>query len=292
MLVQGTSETVRSSKTIPPVDVGSHQLLIVIRHGDRYDFAHPDKWAKTNTKRKHDPPLSSLGHRQARETGRFLDSYFTEIGIHADNVTLLSSPFLRTIQTADNILDEFVTTPGDVAERVKILPDNSVWELDGGGLWNYHSSLPSSMEERGWYYPRVDDSYQSLFTPTLPESREDFLHRCDRVMQELHNRFDFVEKSAIIVVTHAAGCVALARAAANLTLQEINPAPPCGMYILTRSCNTPIWSLDHHSIPSGANGFVGHVSDLGRHTFPWNHFGNKKENNGYTGPTRNDLESL
>jgi broad specificity phosphatase PhoE len=217
-----------------------------------------------------------------------LDSYFTEIGIHAENITLLASPFLRTIQTADNLLAEFVTTPGNVAETVNILPESSVWELDGG-MWDYHSSLPTSMEERTWYYPRIDESHQSLFIPTLPESREDFLLRCDQVIQDIHTRYGFVQKSAIIVVTHAAGCIALARSAAGLTLQDINPAPPCGMYILTRSSSdTHLWSLDHHAIPAGANGFVGHVTDLGQATHPWNHFGNKKENNGYTGPPRAD----
>jgi hypothetical protein len=46
-----------------------HQALYLIRHGDRWDYANPE-W-KASAKRPGDPPLSTLGHVQARETGTF-----------------------------------------------------------------------------------------------------------------------------------------------------------------------------------------------------------------------------
>jgi len=262
-------------------DLESKQSLFIIRHGDRWDYSHPE-WRKTAT-RPGDPSLSSLGFQQARETGRYLDALFSTAGIHANDVTLLSSPFLRTIQTSDCILSEFRLTKGDVAETVHICPEYSVSELDvhGEGL---HDSLPQSMQERKWYFPRVDDGYTSMFVPCLPESREQFLQRCNGVIDAINTRFPFCPKTAVVIVTHAAGCIALAKAATGLNLQEINTASPCSVYHLTRSCQVNCWDLDHFSKPDTGNGYTGHLSDLGTHTTPWNHFGNKQVNGGYTGP--------
>jgi hypothetical protein len=89
----------------------------------------------------------------------------------------------------------------------------------------------------------------------------------------------------VVVVTHAAGCVAMCRSATRLPLDRIEPAAPCGVYRMTRpssksgSDSTPkgsLWKMD-----PAVNGSVAHLSDLGRHTAPWNHFGS---GGGYTGP--------
>eukprot|EP00392_Amoebophrya_sp_AT5.2_P011936 g12026.t1 len=54
--------------------------VYLIRHGDRFDYGHPELWNPSDTQAREelinslghcviDPPLSALGHQQARETG-------------------------------------------------------------------------------------------------------------------------------------------------------------------------------------------------------------------------------
>ena len=227
--------------------------------------------------------MSTLGHRQAREVGRYLDSVFSEEGIHAKDITLLSSPFLRCVQTSNELLSEFNKTPGDVANTVLIKPEYSIFELDCHNA-GFHDSLPT-MAERKCYFPRLDENYQTNFIPALPESKDEFVDRCAKAIAEVNKQYTFRPNSAIVLVTHAAGCVAMAAAAAGLTLQDINAASPCGIYRLTRTIDSgDKWEIDFYGKKGGMNGFTGHLSDMGEHTIPWNHFGPKDVNNGYTGP--------
>lgn len=138
------------------------QQLFVIRHGDRWDYSDP-AWLDS-AKRRGDPPLSTLGHQQARETGQFLDKLLTGFITSHDKITWLSSPFLRTLQTSDVALNAFQGIADSA--KIKILPEYSIFEMDGhdGEL---HKDLPD-MEERKLYFPRLDESYESLFVPELP----------------------------------------------------------------------------------------------------------------------------
>jgi broad specificity phosphatase PhoE len=250
----------------------------------------------SQTKRPGDPPLSSLGHLQARETGRFVDQLLASNGIDGKNVTWLSSPFLRTLQTSDDMISEMTVTKN--ANGIRILPECSIFEWDGNenGLW--HASLPS-LEERWCYFPRLDASHQSLFVPDLPEPRAQFLSRCERAIEAFNSRYPppgrHAARSAVVMVTHAAGCIGLCRAATQLPLDGIEPAAPCSVYRMTRPSRSR--SLSSSPLTSSAwrmdpalNGCVRHLSDLGSHTVPWNHFGNKHKDphGGYTGP----LDSL
>lgn len=267
------------------------QTLFIVRHGDRWDNSHPE-WLSTAA-RPGDPPLSSLGHRQARDVGRYLDDVFARENIHAEDITLLSSPFLRCIQTSNELLSEFHKTQGDVAETVTIQPESSVFELDIHDKELYRS-LPT-VAERKCYFPRVDETYKSMFVPTLPESRGEFLDRCEDVVRRLNKKYQPGEPSTtptqprvIVIVTHAAGCVAMAKSAARKELQDINAAPPCGIYRLDRTGDSEIWDIAHYSKEGGMNGYTDHLECIGETTKGWNHFGDDKVNNGYTGPPLKD----
>jgi broad specificity phosphatase PhoE len=258
--------------------------IFIIRHGDRWDYAHPE-WKET-AERKGDPSLSTLGHRQAREVGQYLDQLFVKEGITAEDVTLVSSPFLRCVQTSNELLSEFQHCKGDVAENVSIKPEYSVFEFD---LWDdgLHSSLPT-MKERKNYFPRLDESNQSTLIPSVPEDVPTFLKRCEDAIVHLEKVYD--STPILIVVTHAACCIGLAKAATNTTLQEVNAAAPCSIYRLTMKQNSK-WEMDHFSDENGLNGYSNHLSDLGNNTFPWNHFERNAENKGvigagYTGPPK------
>lgn len=261
----------------PDAPSNSTQSLFIIRHGDRWDYAHPE-WRET-ARRPGDPPLSTLGHQQARETGAYLDTLFKEEGIHGDNVVWLSSPFLRTVQTSNDMLNCFTNVDMNATE---ILPENSVWELDGhdGRL---HADLPT-IQERKMYFPRINTEYESLFTPDLPEARVNFLDRCNRAMDSLNQRYTYRPGTAIVIVSHAAACVGLARAGANAGLQDVMPPGPCSVFRLTRTSDTPVWDLDHYADKKGFNGKNNHLSEIGTNTVPWNNFGDKAINKGYTGP--------
>jgi broad specificity phosphatase PhoE len=207
-----------------------------------------------------------------------LESLLLADGIEAENITWLSSPFLRCLQTSDGALNAFSKI--DHANTIVIQPEYSVFEWDGhGGKW--HQDLPS-LEERVHYFPRLDLSYESLFVPPLPESKSHFLGRCDKAIKHLHQRFPYKPRSAIVIVTHAAGCIGLARACAQITLEQLTPAGPTSIFGLYRTNHTEVWNID--KFDTGLNGHIQHLSDMGTRTLPWNNFGDKRFNHGYTGP--------
>jgi len=243
----------------------------------RYDYSHPE-WKATST-RPGDPPLSHLGHQQARETGVFLDNYIHNEGISVENITWLSSPFVRCLQTSDDALNMMQLLDTDL---VPILPEYSVFEMDGHD-GKMHESLPP-IEERAHYFPRLNASHESLFYPPLPEAREGLLPRCDKAMKLFNKRYRYSPKTAFIIVTHAAGCVGLVRAASQTKLADITPAAPCGIFLLTRTADVETWSIDQHDAPNSMNGYTQHISNMGTATKIWNHFGDKSVNIGYTGP--------
>jgi broad specificity phosphatase PhoE len=126
--------------------------LFVIRHGSRIDFE--DKGWRKRADAPHDPPLSELGLRQARETGEFLRRF--AVG------SIYASPFTRTMQTASaiaSILDlPLYVEPGLSEWLNPRWADFSAWELD-----------PLQLART---FPRVDLSYSWLVVPRAPETEE------------------------------------------------------------------------------------------------------------------------
>lgn len=116
----------------------------------------------------------------------------------------------------------------------------------------------------------------------LAEHKSEFASRCDQAMLAFNRRFPYAPRTAIVIVTHAAGCICLARAAAGVCLVDVNAAGPCGVFRLTRSSPNEQWQLDHWSKAGGMNGHMDHISDMGQSTVPWHHMGPNGE---YTGPS-------
>lgn len=259
-------------------DDDDRQYLFVIRHGDRWDYSFPD-WKKLPTSRLGDSPLSPLGHQQAREVGRFLDSWLSERDFTSKDMTWMSSPFLRCVQTSNEALNAFRSI--DVSTDLSILPEYSIFEWDGhNGEW--HKDLPT-LEERVNYFPRLDISHESLFVPSIPEPRNKFFSRCDHVVETFNERYPYKRRQVFFMVSHAAGCVAMSKALTGLPLNEITPAGPCSIYMFSRTSGSDPWSLDPHDKPESMNGYTGHLSDTGTKTVPWNNFGDGKTKF-YTGP--------
>jgi len=278
------------------------QSMFIIRHGDRWDYSHPE-WKKSNPTRPGDPSLSDLGFAQARDTGRYLGQLLKREKFDLSQLIVLASPFLRTIQTANEIVAQIEQSDPASTNSPSIKLECSVWEIDGDDGIN-HRSLPSPngldmgkiIYERQQYFPRIDTTYNSLFVPEIPETKMDSLKRLEKAVQGIEKRYPIPSESRqpIIVVTHAAACIGLAKAAAKSTLQEINPAGPCSIFRLDRG-QSPHWSLDHYSISNGMNGYLGHLREWGTATIPWNNFGPKDPKTGhsmYSGPPRSEVEHL
>ena len=80
------------------------QWLLLVRHGDRQDYANPAWRARITALGRYprDPPLSTLGHRQARQLGAAAAATLKRRG---GAVRVLSSPYLRCLQTITPLCD-------------------------------------------------------------------------------------------------------------------------------------------------------------------------------------------
>mmetsp|Transcript_13127 Transcript_13127/g.16581 ORF Transcript_13127/g.16581 Transcript_13127/m.16581 type:complete len:271 (+) Transcript_13127:116-928(+) len=239
--------TPRQQNQIDDEDVSE---IYLIRHGDRYDYANPS-WAETAKETSNlttDPPLSPLGHRQAKETATFLTS------VKASHI--FSSPYLRVIQTA-------CPTSDTLKIPIAIEP----------GLSEAHATpgaLPTSAQ-RYAYFPQIDPHHEAMITVTASPGRtcqktglpcEAFAgHYVTRVGQLRDVLEDKFRGKTIVCFSHAAS-VALVAALLRRGMEEFKFAP-CGVYRLRRIGDGP-WEM----LRSGAcnEGYVSENSDT---TYPW-----------------------
>ena len=80
---------------VDPSVARARTTVLLVRHGARYDYANKQQWRDRCARHGHepsDPPLSALGHEQARETA---------VALARENPGLiLASPYYRVLQTA------------------------------------------------------------------------------------------------------------------------------------------------------------------------------------------------
>lgn len=145
------------------------QTIWITRHGNRYDFVHPE-WFNTAL-RPYDPPLSEDGLIQAQELGKRLQTEKIE--------HIFSSPFLRTIQTANRIA-KFLDLP------IKLEAGLSEW-LNPEWMSQQPQLQPKEMIKK--YYFRIDWSYESCVIPHYPESEKDMRARTAETVRQLVARF-------------------------------------------------------------------------------------------------------
>ena len=156
------------------------QTVWIARHGNRLDFVNPE-WFNTAV-RRYDPPLSEDGCIQAQELGTRLKQ---------ENIShIFASPFLRTIQTAN-----------EVAEML-----NLPIKLEAGlGEWHNPHWMsekpeihPRELLENN--YPRIDWNYNSRLIPHYPESEAEVNQRTGEVARQLVAEFS----EDILLVGHGA----------------------------------------------------------------------------------------
>ena len=163
--------------------------IYFVRHGSRIDNEDPT-WEE-DAERPHDPPLTGEGFQQAAAAGMALKG--KSIG------HLFSSPFYRTLQTAD-VIAEILDLP------VRVEPGFSEWMNK-----EWYSSKPQilSKEEREEEFSRIDTHYNPLLYPEFPELKEnrDMFNRIRKVLEKVIATCE----DAILVVGHGATLGQMAR---------------------------------------------------------------------------------
>jgi len=115
------------------------------------------------------------------------------------------------------------------------------------------------------------------------EPRANFMERCQLSIDSFHKKHPYSPRKVFVMVSHAAGCIALAKTLTKQNLTDITPAGPCSIFGFSRTSNVDTWDLDPHDKVGGLNGYTAHLSEMGSATKPWNNFGDGKTKF-YTGP--------
>ncbi len=164
----------------------TQQTVWIARHGNRIDFVNPE-WFNT-AERPYDPHLSDDGILQAQQLAKRL------IG---ENITqIFASPFLRTVQTAN-----------EVAE-VLDLPIQLDWALCEWLNPEWMPAMPETLflETMAKNYSRIDLSYNGG-TSQYPETWKACMKRSGEISQRLVAEFP---TENILLVGHGASVIGTA----------------------------------------------------------------------------------
>lgn len=156
------------------------QTVWIARHGDRLDFVNPE-WFNTAI-RRYDPPLSDNGFIQAAELGQRLKSEKIQ--------HLFVSPFLRTIQTANEVA-QIINLP------IKLEAGLSEWH---NSEWMTESPEIHPQELLAKEYQAIDWSYKSQIYPIYPETKADVNRRAAATVKQLLSEYN----EDILIVGHGA----------------------------------------------------------------------------------------
>jgi broad specificity phosphatase PhoE len=204
------------------------QTVWIARHGNRIDFVNP-AWFNTAA-RRYDPHLSDDGFVQAQQlANRLVGEGITHI---------FSSPFLRTVQTA-NVIAETLD-----------LPLKLNWGL---GEWlnpEWMSAYPETLTPQilAQQFPRIDLSYP-LGEARYPETWEDCLDRTAKTAQNLVAAFPDED---LLFVGHGASVVGTAMGLVPTLAETDIHASLCCLVKLVRDDNE--WKVE-------LNGDISHLNN-------------------------------
>jgi broad specificity phosphatase PhoE len=159
------------------------QNIWIARHANRLDFVNPD-WFLT-AQRRYDPPLSDDGLVQAAQLANRLKN--------EKIAAIFSSPFLRTVQTANQIA-EALELP------IKLESGLSEW-LNPEWMSETPEKMP--MKDLTRLFPRIDTNYTSRIIAEYPEVGETAFLRAGETAKKLAEEFS----EDILLVGHGASVV-------------------------------------------------------------------------------------
>jgi broad specificity phosphatase PhoE len=141
------------------------QTIWLARHAHRLDFIQPE-WFETAL-HPYDPPLSPEGVEMSIALAQELSRAPIDL--------IFSSPFLRTIQTADPIA------------RILELPIRLEWGLCEWLCRDWTTALPETLaiDKLKLDYPNIDLTYKSLVVPCYPETPDELDTRLHIITDKL-----------------------------------------------------------------------------------------------------------
>lgn len=156
----------------------SEKKLWIIRHGYRIDFNDPH-WVDT-AKNPYNPPLAPVGFEQAAETAEVLKD--KEIDF------IISSPFLRTIQTANIIAEKLET---------KVILEAGLSEWNSLKDFDYKPELddPHLLVKD---YPYINPDSESMIYPDYPEDLDALDNRMNTVLAGILAKYG----TNILIISH------------------------------------------------------------------------------------------
>ena len=192
--------------------------LWAVRHGQRQDSVDPD-W-ESHADRVHDPPLTELGRWAAWRVGR----RFAESGPSFDAV--YASPFLRAVETADEICREIGATirlePGLGEHR------NADW-FDADP-----QTVP--LDDLAEWFETVRLDHNPHVVPAFPETHADAMERVGRATRAIDEATD----GTVLLVGHGLTIGGIVHGLTGSA--DDADAPLCGLTRLTREGGD--WELD------------------------------------------------
>jgi broad specificity phosphatase PhoE len=214
------------------------QTIWLMRHADRLDFIQPE-WFETALY-PYDPPLAPSGLDLAIALAQDLSWSSIE--------QILTSPFLRTIQTA-----------APLARRLQ-LPIQLEWGLCEWLCQDWTLAFPATtpIDELMRDYPNIDRNYQSLVLPCYPETSEALDARIHIIAHKLvQSNF-----KNILAIAHKGSVLGIAAALTGDANWRTHDLPCGGMIKLvlvdsgqwTVECklSTPLLNIvDRHTMPQG-----------------------------------------
>lgn len=204
----------------------ARQVVIVARHGDRYDYAS-ESWAYTVNElgigHERDPPLSALGHTQARRMCNAVQRACVRRPPECRN-RVACSPYLRCIQTAIGAARALGTS----------------LEIEAGLAEVYHRpSYVPSLDERFRYFPEVNLAAESSEWFDKDQGEDELFPEryLDRIATFSANLFSYLDgdtrTSTTLLVSHAAS-VAVVACLTGIELDHTFSFAPAGVYVLAR----------------------------------------------------------
>ena len=192
------------------------QTVWIARHGNRLDFVHPE-WFNT-AQRRYDPPLSEDGMVQAQELA---------LRLKTEQITqIFASPFLRTIQTANEVA-QVLDLP------IKLEAGLSEWL---NPHWMDETPETHPQEWLAQQYPLIDWNYQSYIQPQYPENEAQLNQRTAKIVKKLVQEFS----EDILLVGH--GGSVLGTTQGLITGNPLFKVPLCS---LTKIVNChDVWEME------------------------------------------------
>ena len=194
------------------------QTIWIARHANRLDFVNPD-WFLT-AERRYDPPLSDDGLVQASQLANRLK--------HEKIKAIFSSPFLRTIQTANQVAEVLNL-------QIKLESGLSEWL---NPQWMSEAPEKMPIKDLVTLFPRIDTNYISRITAEYPEVGKTAFLRAGETAKKLAEEFS----EDILLVGHGASVLgATIGLVGEVAETEIEAALCCLIKVVRQD---PHWVLE------------------------------------------------